>query len=143
MTSVSAINHELHIPDVLKGFVAAHGQICKSGLDDKLRHLIELRASQLNQCAYCVKMHTEEARRDGESHERIERIMVWRHVDDFTPAERAVLAWTEAVTLLDQATDYEQLRNELREHFDDSQISAITSSVAMINLWNRMQVSNH
>jgi alkylhydroperoxidase family enzyme len=66
--------------------------------------------------------------------------MVWRHVDDFTPAERAALAWTEAVTPSGSGkTDYERLRNELREHFDRRQISAITSSVAMINLWNRIR----
>jgi AhpD family alkylhydroperoxidase len=143
MTTTAAINHLDFIPAVLQGFAAAHGEICKTSLAPKLRHLIELRASQVNQCAFCVKMHTEEALKDGESNKRLERLVVWRHVDDFTSEERAVLAWTEALTGLEGTTDYAGLREDLRKHFEDGQISAITSSIAMINLWNRMGVSNH
>ncbi len=143
MTTSTAINHYENVPDIVKRFVAASGEIGKSGLEPKLRHLVDLRASQINQCAYCVKMHTEEALKDGESQERLQRVIVWRHVDDFTAAEQAALAWTEALTSLDPKTDYETLRVDLREHFSDAQISAITAAVAMINLWNRVQVSNH
>ncbi|MCV0425253.1 MAG: carboxymuconolactone decarboxylase family protein [Roseibium sp.] len=143
MTNPNAINYLDHVPSVLKRFVAASGEIGNTELEPKLRHLIDLRASQINQCAYCVKMHTEEALADGESQERLQRITVWRHVDDYTAAEKAAFAWTEALTDLDVKTDYDSLRSDLREHFSDTQISAITSAVAMINLWNRMQVSNH
>lgn len=143
MTTSTAINHYENVPDIVKRFVAASGEIGKSELDPKLRHLIDLRASQINQCAYCVKMHNEEALRDGESQERLQRVIVWRHVDDFTAAEQAAFAWTEALTSLDPKTDYEALRTDLRKHFSDAQISAITAAVAMINLWNRVQVSNH
>lgn len=143
MTNPNAINYLDHVPAVLKRFVAASGEIGNTELEPKLRHLIDLRASQINQCAYCVKMHTEEALADGESQERLQRITVWRHVDDYTAAEKAAFAWTEALTSLDVKTDYDSLREDLRKHFSDTQISAITSAVAMINLWNRMQVSNH
>jgi len=143
MTNATAINHYENVPDIVKRFVAASGEIGKAGLEPRLRHLIDLRASQINQCAFCVKMHTEEALNDGESQERLQRVIVWRHVDDFTPAEQAALAWTEALTSLDPKTDYEILRAELRKHFSEAQISAITAAVAMINLWNRVQVSNH
>ena len=143
MTNPNAINYLDHVPTVLKRFVAASGEIGNTELEPKLRHLIDLRASQINQCAYCVKMHTEEALADGESQERLQRITVWRHVDDYTAAEKAAFAWTEALTSLDVKTDYDSLRTDLRAHFSDAQISAITSAVAMINLWNRMQVSNH
>jgi len=143
MTNANAINHYENVPDIVKRFVAASGEIGKAGLEPRLRHLLDLRASQINQCAFCVKMHTEEALNDGESQERLQRVIVWRHVEDFTPAERAAFAWTEALTSLDPKTDYEALRAELREHFSDAQISAITAAVAMINLWNRVQVSNH
>ena len=79
----------------------------------------------------------------GEIQERLQRLTVWRHVDDYTPAEKAAFAWTEALTSLQVDTNYEALRGELRRHFDDAEISAITAAVAMINLWNRVQVSNH
>ncbi|MES0812375.1 carboxymuconolactone decarboxylase family protein [Roseibium sp. SCPC15] len=143
MTSPNAINYLEYVPTVLKRFEAASGEIGNTELEPKLRHLIELRASQINQCAYCVKMHTEEALRDGETDKRLQRITVWRHVGDYTAAEKAAFAWTEALTSLDPATDYETLRVELRQHYSDAQISALTSAIAMINLWNRMQVSNH
>ena len=127
----------------MKRFVAASGEIGKAALEPKLRHLIDLRASQINQCAYCVKMHTKEALDGGETQERLQRLTVWRHVDDYTPAEKAAFAWTEALTSLKVDTNYEALRAELRRHFDDTEISAITAAIAMINLWNRVQVSNH
>ncbi|ERP87214.1 alkylhydroperoxidase [Labrenzia sp. C1B10] len=143
MTTSNAINHYENVPDIVKRFVAASGEIGKAGLEPKLRHLIDLRASQINQCAYCVKMHTQEALDAGETQERLQRLTVWRHVDDYTPAEKAAFAWTEALTSLQVDTNYEALRGELRRHFDDAEISAITAAVAMINLWNRVQVSNH
>ncbi|KZM51287.1 carboxymuconolactone decarboxylase family protein [Labrenzia sp. OB1] len=143
MTNATSINYQQFIPSVLQSFAAANGEIGKTDLEPKLRHLIDLRASQINQCAFCVKMHTKEALDAGDSHERIEHLTVWRHVTDFTPAEKAAFAWTEALTSLDVETDYESLRAALREHFEDAQISAMTSAIAMINLWNRIQVSNH
>ncbi|QFT29058.1 carboxymuconolactone decarboxylase family protein [Roseibium porphyridii] len=143
MTNVTPVNHHQNIPTVAKSFIAASGEIGNADLAPKLRHLVDLRASQMNQCAFCVKMHTEEALADGESQERLQRLVVWRHVDDFTPAEKAAFAWTEALTDLNPDTDYGRLRADLRNHFEDAQISAITAAIAMINLWNRVQVSNH
>lgn len=143
MTPANAIDYQKFVPSVLQRFIAASGEIGKTDLDPKLRHLVDLRASQINQCAFCVKMHTKEALDAGESQERLQRMTVWRHVDDFTPAEKAALAWTEALTSLDVATNYEELRAGLRKHFSDAEISALTSAIAMINLWNRVQVSNH
>lgn len=143
MTNQTAVNHYENVPAIAKCFMAASGEIGKADLEPKLRHLIELRASQINQCAYCVKMHTEEALKDGESQERLQRVIVWRHVNDFSPSEKAAFAYTEALTNLDVGTDFGALRQELRTHFDDTQISALTAAVAMINLWNRVQVSNH
>jgi len=143
MTISTAIDYQKFIPSVLQRFIAASGEIGETDLAPKLRHLVDLRASQINQCAFCVKMHTREALEAGESQERLQRLTVWRHVDDFTPAEKAAFAWTEALTVLESKADYEALRKGLRVHFDEAEISALTSAVAMINLWNRMQVSNH
>lgn len=88
-------------------------------------------------------MHIKEARHDGETNERLDRLVVWAHVSDFTEAEKAALAWTEALTVLDAKTDYATLRARLRSSFTDQQISVLTSSISMINLWNRMQISAH
>ncbi len=108
-----------------------------------LHHLVQLRASQLNGCAYCVKMQKMEARDNGETNERLDRLVVWDHGSDFSAKERAALAWTEALTQIERKTDYGALRAELRAHFSDAAISALTTTVAMINLWNRIQVSAH
>ncbi len=143
MTTSNAINHYENVPDIVKRFVDASGEIGKAGLEPKLRHRSICVHRRLNQCAYCVKMHTQEALDAGETQERLQRLTVWRHVDDYTPAEKAAFAWTEALTSLQVDTNYEALRGELRRHFDDAEISAITAAVAMINLWNRVQVSNH
>ncbi|MCX2724708.1 carboxymuconolactone decarboxylase family protein [Roseibium salinum] len=143
MTTSNPVKFYELVPAIVKRFVSAAEEIGNAEIEPKLRHLVDLRASQMNQCAFCVKMHTKEALEDGESHERIQRLTVWRHVNDYTPAEKVALAWTEALTNLHVETDYGRLREDLRKHFNDAQISAITAAVAMINVWNRVQVSNH
>ena len=131
------------IPDVLDALSNVHARIDKHGLERTLYHLILLRASQINGCAHCVKLHVKEALADGETHERLHNLLVWRDVNDFTQPERAALAWTEALTRLEPRTDYGSLRAALREHFTEEQIGALTANVAMINLWNRIQISAH
>lgn len=141
--ATAAFRHDLNVPAVYQAFIAAEEAIGATGLNKTLKHLVKLRASQINGCGFCVKMHVKEARQDGETNDRLDRLVVWRHVGDFTPAERAALAWTEAVTELHRHVDLAPLRAELREHFSDQDVSALTSAIAMINLWNRLQVSNH
>jgi AhpD family alkylhydroperoxidase len=143
MGDTAAFRHDLNVPEIYKAFIAAEGAVIASGLPAGLRHLVKLRGSQLNDCAFCVKMHAKEAREDGETNERLDRLVVWRHASDFTAAEKAALAWTEALTQLPTHTDLAPLRAALREHFDDQQASALTSCIAMINLWNRLGVSAH
>ena len=142
-TETAAFRHDLNVPAVFQAFVAAETAVVATGIDHGLLHLVKLRASQINQCGFCVKMHTKEARADGETNDRLDRLVVWRHVSDFTPREKAAFAWTEAVTELSPKTDYAPLRAELRAHFTDAEASALTTAVAMINLWNRLQVSGH
>ncbi|WP_437786639.1 carboxymuconolactone decarboxylase family protein [Sorangium sp. So ce1097] len=143
MSEQSAVKYEQEIPDVLQALAGVHRVLDGYTLERKLIHLVQLRASQINQCAFCVKMHTREARQDGETNDRLDRLIVWEHVRDFTERERAALAWTEALTVLDRRTDYAALRARLREHFSEREIGALTAAVAMINLWNRIQVSRH
>ena len=135
--------HDLNIPAVYQAFIAAETAAVGAGIDAHLVHLVKLRASQLNQCAFCVKMHVREAREDGETNERLDRVIVWRHASDFTPAEKAALAWTEALTVIDPKADLGPLRAALRDHYTDKEIAALTATVAMINLWNRVQVAGH
>lgn len=137
------INHHQEIPQIAAALGGVSASFEKEGLDAKLQHLVDLRVSQINQCAYCVKMHIKEARDAGETSERLERLVVWRHVDDFTGKEKAALAWAEALTNLEVEQPYGSLRADLRLHFSDQEISLLTSAVAMINLWNRIQISNH
>lgn len=143
MSNASPVNAAAQLPSVYQSFAAAQTQIREQGLDPLLHHLVVLRASQINQCAFCVKLHIREAREDGETSERLDRLVVWEHVNDFTEREKAALAWTEALTVLDRKTDYAPLRARLREHFSDKEIAVLTSTIAMINLWNRLQVSMH
>jgi AhpD family alkylhydroperoxidase len=134
---------EQEIGDVLGMFAAPGAAIEAHGISPQLFHLVKLRASQINRCAHCVMMHTREARADGETSERLDRLVVWDHVKDFTPAERAALAWTEALTVFDHNRALGPLRSELRAHFSEEQIAALTAGVALINLWNRIGVSRH
>ena len=143
MSATRAVQYEQEIPEVLKAMAAVHEAMDAYGLDRTIHHLVQLRASQINRCAYCVKLHTKEARRDGETDQRLDRVIVWEQVSDFSEKERAALAWTEALTELDPRTDLSALRARLREHFSETEIGVLTSAVAMINLWNRIGISSH
>jgi AhpD family alkylhydroperoxidase len=143
MSETTTVNYEREIPEILQAMADVHTAMDAQGFDRTIYHLVQLRSSQINRCAYCVKMHAREARQDGESNERLDRVIVWQHVNDFSEREKAALAWTEALTVLNGGADYARLRARLREHFNDKDIGVLTSIVAMINLWNRIQVSRH
>jgi AhpD family alkylhydroperoxidase len=143
VSEASAVRYEQEIPDVLQAMAGVHKVMDAHGFDRTIRHLVQLRASQINRCAHCIKLHTREARQDGETNERLDRVIVWEHVSDFSEREKAALAWTEALTVLDGKVDLAAHRVRLRAHFSDREIGLLTSMVAMINLWNRIQVSRH
>lgn len=143
MSDTKAVNYEKEIPDVLQALADVHDVMDAHGLDRLLHHLVLLRASQINRCGFCVKMHTREAREDGETSTRLDRVIVWNQVGDFTDKEKAALAWTEALTELDPKTDLGPLRVRLREHFSEKEIGVLTATVGMINLWNRIAISQH
>jgi AhpD family alkylhydroperoxidase len=139
----AAVNIHAEIPDTIAALAAAQAAVSAGDLEPKLRHLVTLRASQLNGCAFCIKMHVREALEDGETHDRLHRLVGWRHMTDFTPAEKAALAWTEALTVLTPESAFADLRAALRDHYTDRQIAQLTATVAMINLWNRVQAAGH
>lgn len=139
------IQLEKQVGDVFQALLAVHKANDGHGLPRTLRHLVHLRASQINGCAHCIRMHAREARADGEDDARLDHLAGWRHMDDYTPGERAALAWTEALTRLggDREPDLGALRAGLRQHFSEEHIAALTVEVAMINQWNRIAISRH
>jgi AhpD family alkylhydroperoxidase len=127
VSETGAVKYEREIPDVLQAMAGVHRAMDAHGFDRTIHHLVQLRAPQINQCAHCVKMHTREAREDGERSERLDRLVVWKHVGDFSEREKAALAWTEALTVLNGVADYAALRARLREHFTDKEIGVLTA----------------
>ena len=123
--------------------VAALAQTIKdnSRLEPRFIHLVDLRASQINGCAFCIDMHCKEALADGLSQQWINLVSAWRESPVYDAAERAVLAWTEAVTNISRTGAGDAEFEALKQHFSDSQIVALTMQLSMINFWNRMAVS--
>jgi AhpD family alkylhydroperoxidase len=112
-----------------------------SGLEQSLLHLIKLRASYLNGCAYCVDMHTKDARLAGETEQRLYAVPVWRETPFFTPRERAGLSWTEAVTEVGRTHVPDDVFEEVRAYFTDVEIVNLTMAVVTINGWNRIAIA--
>lgn len=110
-------------------------------MDEALALLVDIRASQLNGCAFCLDMHVKQARIRGERELRLHHVALWRESPLFTPKERAALAWTEALTRLDPAGVPDAVYDEAREHFSEEALSELTFRVAAINGWNRMNVA--
>lgn len=111
-----------------------------SDLDTVLRGLIQLRASQLNGCAFCVDMHTKDLAAAGEEGPRVYLLTTWREANVYSAAERAALAWTEALTRLDAGENLETLYAELASHFSETDLLGITFTIITINSWNRLSV---
>lgn len=129
-------------PEAYKAVAALEKYVKEeSGIDPQLLHLLKLRASQINGCAYCVDMHVKEARRDGISEQKIHLVSVWQESPLFSAKERAVLGWTEAVTKVAKTgvpdADYQQLR----EFFSEAEMTKLTVAIGVINVWNRLCVA--
>ena len=109
-------------------------------LDQKLLALVKMRASQINGCAYCLHMHSEEARRLGERDDRLLLLDAWRESALYTEDERAALAWTESLTMIAQTHAPDEFFAEVKRRFSTEQLVALTIAVAMINAWNRLAI---
>ena len=115
--------------------------IAASGLETPLIHLIKVRASQINGCAYCIDLHTMEAMRDGEPPQRLFLLNAWRDSPIYSDRERAALEWTETVTLVSVTHVPDDAFEAVRAHFSESDLVKLTLVVAMINVWNRVAIS--
>lgn len=111
------------------------------GLDQRLLHLIKTRASQINACAYCLDMHTKDARAAGETEQRLHTLPAWRETPFFNDRERAALALTERVTLIAESHDDETAYAELQRHFSEKEIIDLTLAIVAINAWNRLAIT--
>lgn len=143
MQTPQTFNYEATTPDVFQTLASVHKVMDPYGLDRKLHHLVLLRASQINRCGYCVELHIREARENGETNERLDRVIVWDQSDLFSEKEKAALAWTETLTYLSTGLERASIRNDLQTHFSKEEISVLTATIGMINLWNRIQISRH
>ncbi len=113
----------------------------ESGIEIPLLHLIKLRASQINGCAYCIDMHWKDLRAVGENEQRLYGPDAWRESPYYTDRERAALAWTEAVTLITEGHVDDAVYEEVRPHFSEKELADLTLAVATINAWNRLAIS--
>lgn len=127
-------------PDAYKAMLGLEQALEKSGLELSLLELVNLRASQLNGCAYCVNMHANDARQAGETEQRLQCLSLWRETGFFTPRERAALAWVESLTLLPQQGAPQAQFEALREQFTDKEVVDLTLAIGTINAWNRFGV---
>ncbi|WP_323035575.1 carboxymuconolactone decarboxylase family protein [Pararhodobacter sp.] len=128
-------------PEALQAVVGLETYLhTKTTLEPRFIHLLKLRASQINGCAYCVDMHVKEARKDGLSEQWIALVCVWREALVFDPQERALLAWTEAVTLVSESGIPEAVYQEMLAQFGEKEVVDLTVAIATINVWNRLAV---
>jgi AhpD family alkylhydroperoxidase len=134
------LNYARPAPEAARAMAALGTYIAGSGLEPGLIELVKIRASQMNGCAFCIDMHTKDARAAGETEQRIYALNAWRETPFFTDRERAALAWTEAVTHIGGGVS-DALYAEVRSHFEEKALVDLTWAVVAINGWNRIAIS--
>lgn len=127
--------------DVFKAMLGLSKPFETSTLEPALLELVKVRASQLNGCGYCLDMHTKDARHAGETEQRLYLVSVWREAPLYTDRERAALAWTEALTKLDNQQVSDQVYEQARAQFSEDELVRLTLAVVAINGWNRFNVA--
>ena len=133
-------NHFENTPDLIKKLVELGMANAKSTLGKKLMYLIDVRASQLNGCAFCLDMHVKQAKIAGERELRLYHVSIWRESDLFDDKEKVALELTEALTKIQEGGISDGLYERVRSHFNEKEISELTFAIATINAWNRLQV---
>jgi AhpD family alkylhydroperoxidase len=136
-------NPAMVVPDALQALLALGKSVEKGGAPLRTLELIRLRASQINGCSLCVDMHARDLKKAGETDERLFAVAAWREAPYFTDAERAALALTEAATRLGDRADpvSDEIWAEAARHFDEQAIAALVVNIALINFWNRINVT--
>jgi AhpD family alkylhydroperoxidase len=142
MTQENAVNQRIDFynasKDALNAMLALEKSVSKLGLEPALLELVKLRASQINGCAFCVDMHTADARKAGETERRLYAVSVWRETPFFSERERAALAWTESITRIADTHAPDEDYDLLRAQFSDKEMVDLTLAIVTINGWNRL-----
>lgn len=136
----SRIDYAKVSPAALQAAMGMARFVRKSGLEQSLVELVNLRASYINGCAYCVDMHTKDARAAGETEQRLYSVPVWEETPYYTSRERAALKWTEYLTRISELGVPDEVFNDVREEFNDDEMVALTMAVNTICMWNRLAV---
>lgn len=136
------LDYKLASPEAFKAMLHTEQQIHRSGLEASLLELVKTRASQINGCAWCLDMHTKDARAQGETEQRLYLLAAWREAPCYSARERAALAWTEAVTRIAETHDVpDAAYEEARRHFNEKALVDLTLAIIAINGWNRLNVA--
>ena len=128
-------------PEAMQALAALENQVKASGLEPSLVELVKIRASQINRCAFCIHMHSRDARAQGETEERIYLLDAWQESPLYSERERAALAWTESVTLVAHSHVPDSVFEQARAQFSEAELVKLTLLVATINAWNRVAIS--
>ena len=135
------INAMKAAPEAYRAMLHLENQVRQSGLEAPLLELVRMRASQINGCAYCLDMHSKDARAAGETEQRLYALDAWQETPFYTERERAALAWTEAVTLVYQGHVPDEVYESVRKQFSEKELVNLTMAVVTINAWNRLVIS--
>jgi AhpD family alkylhydroperoxidase len=128
-------------PGIIQAMLGLEKQVSKSGLDNKLLDLVRMRASQINGCAYCLDMHSKDARAAGETEQRLYGLNAWRETPYYSARERAALDWTEALTLVAETHVPDDVYERVREQFSEDELAHLSLAIVAINGWNRLNVA--
>ena len=128
-------------PGIFQAMFALERQVRKAGFDSKLIDLVRMRASQINGCAYCLDMHSKDARAGGETEQRLYGLDAWRETPYYSERERAALEWTEAVTLVAETRVPDDVYERVRAQFSEDELAHLTLAVVAINGWNRLNIA--
>src|SRR5262245_36845568 len=125
-------------PGIIQAILGLEKQVTKAGLDSKLLHLVRMRASQINGCAYCLDMHSKDARAAGETEQRLYGLNAWRETPYYSARERAALEWTEALTLVTDGHVPDEVYERVRGEFSEDELAHLSLAIVAINGWNRL-----
>lgn len=139
---MTRINYQKVAPDAVKLLMQQEAYKRETGFDEKIIHLIQIRASQINKCAFCINMHTKEALKAGETIERISCLVAWSETALYTDAEKAVLSLTEAVTHISKNGVSDETYQAVRTHFNEKETIDLVMLIITINSWNRLSIVN-
>ncbi len=128
-------------PGIIQAMLGLEKQVSRAGLDSKLLDLVRMRASQINGCAYCLDMHSKDARAAGETEQRLYGLNAWRETPYYSARERAALEWTEALTLVTEGHVPDDVYERVRQEFSEDELAHLSLAIVAINGWNRLNVA--